>query len=176
MTDQTLLSLKVALGRCQFGNGVFSTMPVQAGEPLFRLDGVWVRDPTTYTIQRDAERHVAPVGALWGMVNHNCHPNVAIDCVSWRMVAHSRIEPGQELTFNYLTTEWDMASPFTCNCGAPHCPGLIRGFRHLDRGQRLAIRALLSPYLAGRFHEGLEDGELVAAPVRIRRKRSAANR
>jgi hypothetical protein len=37
-----------------------------------------------------------------------------------------------------------MAEPFRCNCGAPHCPGEIAGFRFLSPPRRDALRPYLS--------------------------------
>lgn len=162
MIETPQLSAKVAISRGRIGNGVFCTEAIQAGEPLFLIAGERVAKPDTYTIQMDAETHVAPAGATWAMMNHACAPNAAIDFASWRMLALSGVLPGEEVTFNYLTTEWDMASPFRCLCGAPHCPGIIRGFRHLGLARRLALRELLSPFLASRLYHALTDGQSAA--------------
>jgi len=39
---------------------------------------------------------------------------------------------GDELTFFYPSTEWDMAQPFVCNCGNATCLQLINGASHLN--------------------------------------------
>jgi hypothetical protein len=57
------------------------------------------------------------------------------------------INPGEEVTFNYNTTEYEMAAPFACHCGSVFCAGEIRGFKYLDRRQRERLRSLLSPHL-----------------------------
>jgi hypothetical protein len=43
------------------------------------------------------------------------------------------IRPGMPVTFFYPSTEWDMAQPFKCNCGAKECLGVIHGAKHLPR-------------------------------------------
>jgi hypothetical protein len=63
------------------------------------------------------------------------------------MVALRDIDPGTEVTFNYLTTEWDMSAPFHCDCGALHCPGWVAGYRHLSLRQRRAIAAIVCDHL-----------------------------
>jgi hypothetical protein len=41
------------------------------------------------------------------------------------------IEPGEELTFFYPSTEWDMSTPFQCLCGSSQCLKRITGARYL---------------------------------------------
>ena len=51
-------------------------------------------------------------------------------------VARDRpLTAGDELTFFYPSTEWDMAQPFTCSCGAPdgRCKGWIAGASRLGK-------------------------------------------
>jgi hypothetical protein len=38
---------------------------------------------------------------------------------------------GDELTFFYPSTEWEMSSPFICLCGAPNCIHVVAGARFL---------------------------------------------
>lgn len=45
------------------------------------------------------------------------------------------IAPGEEITFNYLTTESGMAVPFNCICGSSNCFGFIQGRNFLTRSQ-----------------------------------------
>ncbi len=45
------------------------------------------------------------------------------------------IQPGDELTFFYPYTEWAMAQPFDCFCGAATCRGRIAGARDMTAAQ-----------------------------------------
>jgi hypothetical protein len=45
------------------------------------------------------------------------------------------VAPGEEITFNYLTTESEMAVPFNCICGSADCFGFIQGRNFLTRSQ-----------------------------------------
>jgi hypothetical protein len=45
--------------------------------------------------------------------------------------AARNIEPGDEITFFYPSTEWDMAAPFVCNCNQDNCLQVIAGAYHL---------------------------------------------
>lgn len=52
-----------------------------------------------------------------------------------------------ELTFNYLTTEYEMRESFTCSCGAPNCMGRIEGFAYLPVNKQRELLPLLAPHL-----------------------------
>jgi hypothetical protein len=42
---------------------------------------------------------------------------------------------GEELTFFYPSTEWDMDQGFSCFCGSKACLGYISGAKHMDAAQ-----------------------------------------
>ncbi|HUP18650.1 MAG TPA: SET domain-containing protein-lysine N-methyltransferase [Gemmatimonadota bacterium] len=87
------------------------------------------RRPTRLTVQVGDDEHVE-VGGL-ATLNHSCDPNVRLDVERMEVVAERDIEPGEELTFFYPSTEWEMAEPFDCACGGPRCVGVVRGARDL---------------------------------------------
>ena len=72
-----------------------------------------------YTVQiaRDQHTEVGKLSAL----NHSCDPNVILDTENLLMVARRDIEKGEELSFFYPATEWEMDAPFICLCGASNC-------------------------------------------------------
>jgi SET domain-containing protein len=56
-------------------------------------------------------------------VNHSCDPNVGLVLPTnkpreWGVEALRDIKKGEDLTFFYPSTEWDMAQGFDCSCGA----------------------------------------------------------
>ena len=57
------------------------------------------------------------------------------------------VSRSEEITFNYLTSEWDMAEAFECRCGAERCLGNIRGFKHLTPAEQAGLEPLLTPFL-----------------------------
>jgi hypothetical protein len=84
----------------------------------------------------------------WQFLNHSCEPNVRVQ--GRDLVAARAIKAYEELSFDYETTEWDMASPFTCRCGA--CDGrTVRGFRWLSSEDRVRRLAVLAPHLKERL-------------------------
>ncbi|KAF1828032.1 hypothetical protein BDW02DRAFT_314873 [Decorospora gaudefroyi] len=70
-------------------------------------------------------------------INHSCKPSLVFDMERWEVrVAENGpgLKEGDELTFFYPSTEWDMAQPFECLCKADGCKGKITGAREMDRG------------------------------------------
>jgi SET domain-containing protein len=129
------------------GASVVAAEPIAAGETLLSICGRVQRLASRYTLQVGNDVHVDPVGQCWGFINHSCDPNCRFDFGHWQLVAIRPIAAGEELGFNYLTTEWDMASPFLCRCGAAGCLGRISGLRHLRPEQVRNLRSLLAPHL-----------------------------
>ena len=101
----------------------------------------------THTIQIGAHTHLLPDGQLWRYLNHSCAPNCRIDFRTWTVVTTRAITCNEELTFNYLTTEWDMAAPFMCQCGAQYCYGCVAGFKYLTPAQQVLLAPQCSPLL-----------------------------
>ena len=108
--------------------------------------------PTYRSIQIGPDAHVEELGVLC-YLNHSCRPSCVIDTTNLRVVAARAIEAGEELTFFYPSTEWDMDRPFRCRCGAPECIGLVAGAKHL------APRSLRRYNLAPHIRQLLAAGE-----------------
>lgn len=81
--------------------------------------------PTRHTIQVARDRHVDVEQVRF--LNHSCLPNTFVDTVAGQVVAIRPISGGELLTFFYPATEWEMACPFTCQCGHDVCLGEISG-------------------------------------------------
>lgn len=58
------------------------------------------------------------------------------------------LQEGDELTFFYPSTEWDMAQKFECNCKEQVCRGTIGGAKDIDG-------KVLSKYWLNKHIEGL---------------------
>jgi hypothetical protein len=65
-------------------------------------------------------------------INHGCHPNIFFDVDSMNLIAVEDVGVGDDLTFFYPSTEWEMAQPFDCFCKAENCLGRIDGAFSLD--------------------------------------------
>jgi hypothetical protein len=106
-----------------------------AGEVLirFRAGSIQAR-PTRMTVQVSEREHIELTPEFLELINHGCDPNVAFDVQRWALVALSPIAPRDELTFFYPSTEWVMASPFTCACQSARCLGTIAGASRAPAG------------------------------------------
>ena len=85
--------------------------------------------PNRFTVQIGRDEH-AYVGYL-AAANHSCDPNVVVDTTNMTMVARDDLAKGDELSFFYPSTEWDMAAPFACRCKSADCIKLVAGARFL---------------------------------------------
>ena len=157
------LNVRVRVENSRFGQILRATSRIEKGEPIFFLDGMIVSQPSKYTIQLDAEEHILTTEHPWRLMNHGCEPNVLIDTGLREMVATRDILAGEELTFNYNSTEWSMVSSFACECGAPMCAGEVRGFKYLDAKHAEALRPFISPYIARRWAAAASRDEAGAA-------------
>ena len=63
--------------------------------------------------------------AGWAPQNHSCEPNTSYEGLN--VVALRDIQKGEELTLNYASFLDENMESFVCQCGSPHCCGLITG-------------------------------------------------
>lgn len=143
------------------GYGVVAVEAIEQGGALFPVNGLTTDRPSRYSIQLDDDAHIdlAPGTTLdeqlvsypWRFLNHSCAPNAAFH--ERTVVALRHIDAGESVTYDYNTTELDMAVPFDCNCGRDRCLGRIRGFAHLSLDEQTRLR----PWLAGHLRRRLDS-------------------
>ncbi len=133
---------------------VVASEEIDAGMEVLEVCGVLVDRPSRYTIQVEAGAHIElPLAAIrsgelnshpWRYLNHSCRPNAALSGL--QLLAISPIRTGEEVTFDYNTTEFEMAAPFMCRCG--HCGGVpVRGFKFLSAAEQRALYPRLAVHL-----------------------------
>ena len=124
--------------------GVFAKAAISQDSIIFRLKGTISKVPTKYTIQVGAREHLSfpairkandDIDYCWQYLNHCCEPNGYMNTTELTFRALRDIAAGEEITFNYLTTESEMAVPFNCICGSQNCFGLIQGRNFLTQMQ-----------------------------------------
>ena len=140
--------------RGQFQLVATEPMPIAAGELLFRIEGEQTSRPTRYSVQIGESAHI-DLGEnvmetildryYWRFMNHHCEPSAYI----WGCDVYAArvIQPWEEITFNYNTTEYAMAEAFECQCGSARCQGEIQGFKQLTVPERETLRPWLAPHL-----------------------------
>jgi hypothetical protein len=90
-------------------------------------------------------------------VNHSCRPNCAM-FGNVVLVALRDIDAGEQLTFDYATSDGCDYDEFDCSCGEPTCRGRITGNDWMLPELQRAYRGWFSPYLARRIAERTSVG------------------
>ncbi len=145
----------LVIGKSANGKGVIAKTDIKKDQLIWKFGGRIVRNPTKRTLQIDENRHLE--GDISDYMNHSCNPNAYVDFNGLVLRAHRNIRKGEEITFNYLTTEWDMSNKFQCHCGSEKCYGEIKGFRYLSLEQKKELEPELSPFLKKKL-QALSEG------------------
>ena len=74
--------------------------------------GAILPEPTYLTVQVAIGKHIMLQPEHLQYINHSCDPNVFFDTHNMQVIALRNIEQGDEMTFFYPSTEWDMAQHF----------------------------------------------------------------
>ena len=83
-------------------------------------------------------------------INHSCDPNCALNG-NVILVALRDIAVGEELTYDYATSDGSDYDEFECACGNPLCRGKVSGHDWMLPELQLRYRGTFSPYLAKRI-------------------------
>jgi len=133
--------------------GLFARKDFIAGSVIFHLKGSISKRPNKYSVQLSRDKHIdfPPVRRpnddldyAWQYVNHSCEPNGYVNAEDLCFSALTNIKEGEEITFNYLTTEYELATPFQCSCGSAGCFGFIGGYKFLTVDQIAELLPLAS--------------------------------
>ncbi len=104
-----------------------------AGDVICSFNADITQTFATYlTVQTGADRHITLMPDFLQYINHSCAPTVFFDTTAMQLVCLQALQPGDEFTFFYPSTEWEMAQPFVCNCGNEGCLQLINGASNLS--------------------------------------------
>ena len=126
---------------------------IEKDEVLFNFERKFLDHPIKTSLQVDEGLHQisSDPESIENFLNHSCEPNGYIDFQDLTFRALRNIKMGEELTFNYLTTEWDMANKFDCECLSKYCFKKIKGFKYLTFIQKSRLSPLLSPFLKNKL-------------------------
>jgi SET domain len=148
------MAVKIKVKSLNSFNTVVAKSKIARGEIITPLTGEAAPGASKYSIQISQTEHVLPYSpdpedptSFWRFLNHSCTPNSFIDVQKMALVALGAVAEGDEVRINYNTTEFEIASPFSCNCGALNCDGEIKGYRHLSRAKQQILNPYLAPYL-----------------------------
>ena len=124
------------------GRGLYTKKEYRKEEIVLYLEGNYLPYPTRTSIQI-GDKHIES----WegGHINHHCNPNTEIrihdnfigknpdnqtqPSLVALVVAKKDIWPGDEITFDYETTEFELAEPFACNCHGNWIRGKVHRYQ-----------------------------------------------
>ncbi|MFI7235656.1 SET domain-containing protein-lysine N-methyltransferase [Streptomyces cyaneofuscatus] len=115
------------------GRGVYAVRDFAVGELVVRGRVERVEPHRTrHSFQKDWDLHVE-LDETARSINHCCSPNAGVvDNVvgGYDFVAMRVIREGEEVTWDYESTEYESIAVQSCLCGSAVCRGRTRGFKH----------------------------------------------
>ena len=137
------------------GKGIVSKKFFKKGVIVLKFDnGITIRPNSTASItalQIDEDTFLdSNPKQIRDFLNHSCNPNVKIDFNQMGCISIREIKSGDEITFSYVTTEYDLAiknESFACFCGSKNCIGIVKGFKHIPKKHQVKLKPLLTSYL-----------------------------
>src|SRR3989344_6829156 len=137
------------------GKGLFAITNIQKGEVIFNWEGELIYEAEMASwLPSDVRDHAIQFAPdKWidtnregRYSNHSCNPNAGIEGL-FKLVALRDIPAGEEITWDYDTTEnsdWVME---TCRCGSQDCRKLIKGYRFLSKETKEKLLPYTSDWL-----------------------------
>lgn len=131
-----------------------STKAFQPGEIICSFSPAAVFDTPSYlTVQTGDAVHITLSPSFLQYINHSCSPNAFFNTGAMQLECISPIAAGDQFTFFYPSTEWEMAQPFQCCCGTQACIGYIDGASALSPA--VLERYQLTEYIMGKLKPAL---------------------
>ena len=114
-----------------------ATRDFEIEDQILHLRGEIIEYPSRFSVQIGPGQHMEVPADVqvtqpldryrWRFLNHSCEPNAKFE--NRNLVAIREIKASEQITFDYNTTEYDLAMPFECHCKSDSCCGLVRGYR-----------------------------------------------
>jgi len=127
------------------GKGLVASAPIRSGEVVWTMDDGGRRVPCAevatwppeeqeafhWVAYQCSDSEMAVCEGIERYMNHSCDPN------TWwaddrTLVARRGIAAGEEVTYDYATTEIAVEWAMACACGSLHCRGLVTNHDYLD--------------------------------------------
>jgi len=115
------------------GLGLFASRDFDVGDLVMSSKpAVTTTTRDSHTVQIDWDRHIL-MNLPAVLINHSCDANVGVRNNStndaYDFWAIRPIAEGEELTWDYEASEWELSTPFDCGCGSANCRGRLQGFK-----------------------------------------------
>lgn len=139
------------------GQNALVTLKAFAPGEVFHsfVAGAILHDPTYLTVQTGTREHITLNPDFLQYINHSCKPNVFFDTTAMQIIVLRPLEPEDEITFFYPSTEWDMTQSFNCYCSEDCCIGEIKGAAWLTEAQVRQYR--FTDYIKEQFEKRLRE-------------------
>lgn len=165
------LSPKLTVRLCsdKAGQGVFAVDRVEAGEVVAVWGGRIVSEEEAaalppslrrYVVQVEDGQYLAPLERIDSaeLINHCCIPACGLRG-QITLVALRTIQPGEEITFDYATTDSSPFLEFDCACVKKPCRTQVRATDWQRDDVQAVNRGHFSPYLQRRIDQQAQSAE-----------------
>lgn len=140
------------------GRGAFAGEMIPAGSYVLPITGKVLKrgefDENDYSLpmlQIGKDMFLLAQGNADDYVNHSCHPNLAFSSDGQAFMAARDITEGEELSFDYSTSEDDPDWSLVCQCGSSKCRAIVTSFGRLEKRDRERLHASALPYLREKY-------------------------
>ncbi len=157
------------------GLGVFSVRPLEPGEVAVVGTPVARSPVRTWQTLQIGDIHVR-MDVPFEFANHSCDPTCGVRPNRHRgydLVARRAVAPGEEITFDYCMTEWEIVGFTECRCGSERCRTIVRGASFLSPETLEAYDGFLAPHLPPMLTVGVGRESAGPDAPRARRHRYA---
>ena len=146
---------------CNGGKGIFTRRKIPANTRILEFTGDRVireivdqaladGGPDSF-LQIDENFFIGSSGHVDDYVNHSCDPNCGLEFAGGRIYLKSikPIKRGQELTFDYATSQKSFPFRFLCRCGSVECRGEIGDYNEIPVSRKVHYQSMgvVAPYL-----------------------------
>jgi SET domain-containing protein len=171
MKQGSFLSAKCSVRRSEIsGIGVFAKKTISKGELIAAWGGfICNKKEMARRAKKRPELMMHPISIFDDLFlvpfkynsleksdrfNHSCEPNAGVKG-QILLIARKNILPGEEIVFDYETTEIGRSDglPFTCKCKGRHCRKRITGNAWKDKKFRKENRGFFSWYIENKIQK-----------------------
>lgn len=140
------------------GRGIFAKEDIGKSELIIEFKKTYISYPTNTCLRIDENLYQDNLDreATENFVNHSCEPNAFIQFDDMSLISLRKIKKGEEITYNYLTVDWDKEDVFKCKCKSKKCLKELRGFKHLPIEEKKKLEPMLSPFLKKKLNEEIK--------------------
>ena len=154
-------AVKLVTRSCNGGKGTFTQRLIPADTRILEFTGDRVVRELLIQAQASGghdsflqiaeDSFIGASGNTDDYVNHSCDPNCGLEFVNDRIYLKSikPISRGEQLTFDYATSQQAFPFRFHCHCGSEHCRGEIGDYHELPDARKAYYESMgvIAPYL-----------------------------